>query len=205
MRSRLPTARFIMRSDAASPRCLVSLAAKAASILRPSVLPKVPQRAALVALAFLAGCARDPGGVRMHSMGDRAEVGTLIYTVLEAEWFSHLGEGPAARTPKNQFLVLRLNVTNSGPTEITIPAMTLVDPGGRTYEQEGNGEDVPDWLGLLRRVQPAQTEQGRVLFDVPRGDYQLRVTDDAFEPEDLKVALIQIPLRFESHTSTLPR
>jgi hypothetical protein len=68
-----------------------------------------------------------------------------------------------------------------------------------------NGEGVPDWLGMLRKVQPAETQTGRVVFDVPRADYQLRVTDDAFHPEDVKVALIQIPLRFESGTADLPR
>lgn len=157
------------------------------------------------ALACLAGCAKSTGGPRILPMGERAEVGSLVYNVLESEWFGQLGHGDIARKPKDQYLLLRLNVTNSGSTEAEIPPVVLIDSSGQTHKEEMNGEGVPDWLGMLRKVQPAETQTGRVVFDVPRADYQLRVTDDAFHPEDVKVALIQIPLRFESGTADLPR
>jgi hypothetical protein len=49
----------------------------------------------------------------------------------------------------------------------------------------------------LRKLAPAQTEQGRVLFDVPTGAYRLRVTDDSPEAGTEKVAVVDIPLRLE--------
>ena len=161
--------------------------------------------AVLSALALSAGCSRDSGALKTYLMGERAEAGTLIYTVIEAEWFERIGQNPSPRFPKNRFLALRVNITNSGAAEATIPLMTLVDPSGRAYEEETSGEGVPQWLGMLRKVKAAETDEGRVIFDVPRGDYHLRVADDGFEPEKAKAVLIQIPLRFESGSSGLPK
>ena len=152
-----------------------------------------------------AGCVQDHSGPKILPMGERAEVGSLIYTVLESEWFGQLGQGDTAQKPRDRFVLIRMNITNSGTVVAEVPPMTLVGSGGRTYPEVRSGEGVPDWLGMLRKVDPAETIQGRVVFDAPRADYQLRVTDDAFDPEDVKVALIQIPLRFESGTSTLPK
>ncbi len=48
-----------------------------------------------------------------------------------------------------------------------------------------------------------ETQQGRVVFDVPVGAYQLRVTDD-FEHAAEKYALIEIPLRIEQDNQATP-
>jgi hypothetical protein len=138
------------------------------------------------------------GEPKRYEMGEQAEAGPLVYTVLEAEWWTQLGEGVNVRMPQHRLLLLRLSVTNSGATECLIPTMTLVGSGGESYQELSDGEGVDDWLGVLRRLRPTETMHGRVLFDAPRGDYQLRVTDDAFEPEMAQVALVDIPLRFES-------
>jgi hypothetical protein len=45
---------------------------------------------------------------------------------------------------------------------------------------------------------------GWVAFDAPRGDYRLRVSDDAFDPADSKLALIELPLRMEAASEYLP-
>jgi hypothetical protein len=159
----------------------------------------------LAGAAFALGCSKRPTGARVFAMGEHAEVGSLIYTVLETEWHDRLGAGPAARPPRNRFLAVRVSVTNSGAALAAIPPMSVLDASGAAYPEEDSGQGLEDWLGMLRTVAPAQTEQGRVLFDVPRGDYQLRVTDDTFEPEDQHVALIEVPLRFESGPPGLPR
>ena len=44
---------------------------------------------------------------------------------------------------------------------------------------------------------PAQTESGRILFDVPNGSYRLRATDDNPDPSQEKAAFIEIPFRME--------
>ncbi len=130
-------------------------------------------------------------------MGEPVQVGPLTYTVLEAEWHRQLGEGPGARLPAHQFLALRMTVTNGGSREFAIPSMSLIGPGGESYPELTDAQDVPEWLGLYRTLKPADTDRGRVLFDVPRGVYKLRVADDAADPEQERWALIEIPLQLE--------
>lgn len=127
-------------------------------------------------------------------MGERAQAGALIYTVSEAEWLDRLGEEPNVRLPERRFLAIRLSVTNSGAATSGIPMLSLVGSRGERYSEQTSGEGLTDWLGFLRQVKPANTERGRVLFDVPAGAYRLRVVNDA-EPENERAALVEIPLQ----------
>ncbi len=130
---------------------------------------------------------------KIFSMGERAKAGSLIYTVTEAEWLDRLGEEPNVRVPEHRFLAIRLSVTNSGAATSGIPTLSLVDSRGERYPEQTSGEGLTEWLGFLRQVKPADTERGRVLFDVPAGGYRLRVVNDA-EPENERAALVEIPL-----------
>ncbi len=132
---------------------------------------------------------------RLYLMGQRVEAGSLIYSVLEAEWDPNLGP---ARFPTHRFVLLRLSVTNSGAEAAMVPPMQLIAPNGQSFSELADGAGVTDWLGSLRKLDPAETMHGRILFDAPRADYKLRVADDAENPDDAIVALIEIPLRFES-------
>ena len=141
---------------------------------------------------------------KFTKMGDRVQVGPLIYTVLESEWKNTLGESAETKYPKNKFLILRVMVTNSGASECAIPHMSLEDAAGNSHMEGIEGQSIPEWLAVLRRVKPAETEQGRVYFDVPQGSYKLRVTDDA-EPEQAKAAWIEIPFHIEAEApATVP-
>mgnify|MGYP001408384296 CR=1 FL=1 len=151
----------------------------------------------------LLGCSSAPA-VRVYPMGGRAEAGPLVYSVLEAHWLRQLGEGPTARIARDRFLLLRVSVTNGGPGTAAVPLLSLIAPDGTEYRELTDGEGVADWLGVLRRVEPVDTITGYVLFDVPRSDFRLRVSDDAFDPEDAKIALIDIPLRLEASPDFLP-
>ncbi len=51
-------------------------------------------------------------------------------------------------------------------------------------------------MGLLRTIAPAQTQQGKIIFDVPLASYKLRVTDGA-GPGAEKYTWITIPLRMD--------
>ena len=158
---------------------------------------------AILALGLiLAGCAGQGGRqTKLYQMGEPAEAGSLVYTVLESEWHSHLAE---ARMPQHSFLLLRVSVTNSGGSDVLVPPMQITAPGGAQYPELTSGEGVPEWLGTLRKLRPAETVHGRVLFDLPRGDYQLRVADDVPDPDQMSVAVIDVPLRYESQTGPLP-
>ncbi|MFB3776259.1 MAG: DUF4352 domain-containing protein [Bryobacteraceae bacterium] len=161
---------------------------------------------ALVVAACLCitACTPKATAIRSYTIGEQADAGLIIYTALEAVWRPQLGEAPAPRLPHDRFLLVRLRITNSSPHDASVPLTTLVSPSGREYAELTDGEGVEDWLGVLRHLKPNETVFGWALFDAPRGDYQLRVSDDAFDPADAQLALIQIPLRLEATSEYLP-
>jgi hypothetical protein len=126
-------------------------------------------------------------------MGERAQAGPLIYNVFEADWRAQLGEGPLARHPARRFLIVHLSVTNSGAEVISAPGLRLLDDAGQLYSETIDGQNVPSWLGLVRKLKPADTLEGNILFDVEPKSYKLKLDDDS-DP-DRKV-LVEIPLRF---------
>ena len=156
----------------------------------------------LAICAALAGCSgQGRKQAKLYHMGEPADAGSLVYTVMEAEWQSQLAE---TRMPQHSFLLLRVSVTNSGGSDALVPPMQITAPEGTAYTELASGEGVPEWLGTLRKLRPAETVHGRVLFDLPRGDYQLRVADDVPDPDQTAVAVIDVPLRYESQSGALP-
>jgi len=91
---------------------------------------------AFLLFMFAAGCSSGTSGSRpaVFSMGEPVQVGPLIFTILDAEWHDQLGEPPNVRTPQQRFLSIRISVTNSGVATSGIPALSLVDSRGTTYE-----------------------------------------------------------------------
>jgi hypothetical protein len=157
--------------------------------------------AALVCLAAWTACtpAAAPDA-QLHRMGDRVNAGSLVYNVFEDQWKAQLGQGTDARVPKDRFFLVRLSVVNGGSAELMVPALILVDDSGKTYEELSNGDQVPQWAGYLRRVKPAETLEGNVVFDVPPKHYRLRVSDESSQNS----RDIDIPLNFASETPDIP-
>ncbi len=143
------------------------------------------------------GCAR-PGAVQAaeFNVGDRVELGPLVYHVTEAGWRTQLGEFPSLRMPERKFLLIHLSATNGGGETVLIPQAELENSKGETFQELTDGAGVPDWLGLIRSLKPAATEQGVIIFDVPSDAYRLRLTEGA-DLERARVAYVKIPLTFE--------
>jgi hypothetical protein len=151
----------------------------------------------LIVCLLATGCSSttsSPGLAKIYNMGERVQVGTLIYTVLDTEWLDQLGDGPSARMPRNRFLTVRVSVTNSGAAVSAIPPMTLTTSGGQDYTELTDAPGVPEWLGYIRSVKAAETVHGRAAFDVPAGAYQLHLSNDA-EPENTITARVELPLQ----------
>jgi hypothetical protein len=150
-----------------------------------------------VVLVYLsmAGCGSQGGKAdpKTFKMGERVQVGPLIYTVLDTEWFDSLGEGTNLRVPKHRFLAVRLSVTNSGPGTAEIPGMSLVDAHEAAFGELSDGRGCDEWLGFLRTAKSAETIHGRALFDVPAASYQLKLVNEG-EPDPLKTATVDLPL-----------
>src|SRR5215831_20328634 len=136
------------------------------------------------AAAILIGCSSPAGGnsiIPNYSMGERAQAGQLIFTVFENRWMPQIGAGTTARIPANRFFLLRLSIVNSGSNEVAAPPLTLVDDTGQRYPELSDGDGVPQWMGYLRRVKPADTLTGNIVFDVTPRHYKLEISDDTDE------------------------
>lgn len=159
--------------------------------------------AVVAGVTVLAGCANsgDAANPRANAktgkMGERVSIGNVTYTILEAEYKTQLGTVASPRIPKERFLVLRLAITNGGAKEVELPMFTLVDADGKEYPEEQNAEDVAGWFGMIRRLGPTSTEEGRIVFDARPRDYKLEVTDGG-ETGAEKIALIEIPMQFDT-------
>jgi hypothetical protein len=129
-------------------------------------------------------------------MGERVTLGPLTYTVVETAWRTQLGQMLNIRVPQRRFLLVTVSITNGGGREVAVPLLQLEDGNGKAYQELEDGSGVDNWLGLLRQLNPAETQQGRLLFDVPLTSFRLRVTD-AGEPGSEQYAWIQIPLRMD--------
>jgi len=149
---------------------------------------------AFPALALaLAGCnASQSRQTKVYQPGEKAVVDKLTYSIVDTQISPRLGEDPNPRIPQNRFFVVQISVSNSGNKSLPIPSMTLVDDSGKVYNELADGTGVPRWLGVVRSVDAAQTEQGAVLFDAPAAHYKVRLTDDTDKDE----IYVDLPLNF---------
>jgi hypothetical protein len=137
---------------------------------------------------------------RTFNMGEKAEAGHLVYTVFETQWLTQIPQDPTPRIPQHRFFLIRLSALNGAGGEVLVPNMTLIDDKGNSYEELSNGDGVVQWIGYVRKVKPAESLQGNVVFDVAPKHYKLRVTDEDGE----RAVLIDIPLDFGASTPSVP-
>jgi hypothetical protein len=165
---------------------------------------RIPAFATLIVLiTAMSGCSssgKQPVAIGQYSMGEKAQAGRLLYTVFDTKWVPQLGEGVTARVPSSRYFLIRMSIVNSGSGENTVPAMTLIDDQGNRYAEQTDGEGVPQWVGILRRLKSADTLSGFALFDVPPRHYKLEVSDDSSEGK----AQIDIPLTFTDDSPLTP-
>jgi hypothetical protein len=88
-----------------------------------------------------------------------------------------------------------VSTVNTASTLVSIPSFTMIDDDGNAYQELENGEGVKEWLGVARRVQPADSLKGTIVFDVPQKHFKLRVADEAdrFALVDIPFSLGQAP------------
>lgn len=158
----------------------------------------------LAMILFLGACGESASSTDsfLYKMGDKVPVGSIVYTALEAEWRSELGGAEGLpQTPKNRFLLIKVSITNSGGAQTAIPLLTVENAQKESSMEVSEVKNLPNWLGLIRLINPAQTENGYLVFDVPTGAYKLRVTDGK-EPGSESTRLIDIPLSLSEPVGT---
>jgi len=152
---------------------------------------------------LLVGCQRETDQKLTYAMGERVTNRPLTYVVVESAWATQLGDVFQARVPQNRFLTLTLSVTNGGGAPVSLPLFTLEDGNGKQYRELSDGTGVSNWIGILRTIDPGQTQQGKLLFDVPLTAFKLRLPNDG-EPGYEKFAIVDIPLRIDSDQIASP-
>ncbi len=137
------------------------------------------------------------------SMGEKVTLGPFAYTVLESEWVQELNGAKGKLIPKERFLVLRLSVTNGGGENKAVSFLTIRDDKGKEHAELQELEGVKDWMGILRMIPVAGTENGLIVFDVPMGHYRLVVNDGGSAGEE-RTSLIDLPLSMRPADETKP-
>lgn len=153
----------------------------------------------LLALAIsplFVGCRAPVTSRAEYQMGDKVPAGPLTYNVVEKVWRSQLGELFQTRVPQNRFLLITLSATNGGGSDVSVPLLQLEGPDGKIYNEIEDGTGVDNWFGVLRTLAPAQTQQGRVLFDVPLSSFRLRLSDG--DSVSGHYSYVQIPLQIDA-------
>jgi hypothetical protein len=148
-----------------------------------------------LAVSLLAGCRNVSATRTEYQMGDKIPAGPFTYNVVEKVWRSQLGENFQLRMPENRFLLITVAATNGGSGEVSVPLLQLESSDGKIYKEVENGEGVDNWFGILRTLEPAQTQQGRILFDVPLASYRLRLSDG--DSTSGHFTYVQIPLQID--------
>ena len=156
---------------------------------------------ACVATVLETGCSQHNAIQKTeYQMGERVVVGPLTYNVIETAWRSQLGSEFKIRVPQQRFLLITISATNSGGKDVSVPLLTLENNSGQTFRELDDIDGLDNAFGIFRNIAPAQTQQGRLLFDVPLSSYRLRLTDGG-EPASEKYAWVKIDLRMDQDTS----
>lgn len=158
----------------------------------------------LTAVLVLGSCGtKNQNTKHAFQMGEKMQVGPFIYNVLETKWVPQLGDMFSQRIPTQRFLLVHLTVTNSGGKEAAIPLLKVENRQGQEFQEDQNGQGVDGWLGLLRNLAPAATEEGWILFDVPPNSYSLRCSAGG-DLENEQSLLIELPYNMDSAHETMP-
>ncbi len=148
--------------------------------------------------AILTACGSTSDQIHTYSMGERVQTGPLVYIAFDPHWYLTLGPPASPRVPANRFFVIRMNINNAGATDSAVPTLTLLDDSGEVFNELSDGTGVPDWMGIVRKIKPIDSEKGTIAFDVAPRHYKLRVAD---ETEQI-IAYIDLPLNLLSDEKT---
>lgn len=161
--------------------------------------------AASAAAIAQTACSREAADAEIKSkqvsktfkMGERAAIGLLTYNVLESTYSAQLGQGGKPRMAEKRFLVIRMSITNGSGKEAEVPLFRLIDDKGNEIPELQDADFLSGWFGLIRKVGPTMTEEGRIVFDVTPRPYKLEVTDGG-ETGKEQLAFIEIPMDFDT-------
>ncbi|GHC69823.1 hypothetical protein GCM10007079_00720 [Nocardiopsis terrae] len=130
----------------------------------------------------------------LAGIGDRVEVGGLAFTVTGVE--DGLTEASGALdtyTAEGQYVAVSVTVENTGnePTYFENTAQKLYDAEGREFGHDSDATIALDEGPMLGELNPAQSGDFTVVFDIPADAEvdRIEVSDDMFEDGGTPISL----------------
>lgn len=111
-----------------------------------------------------------------HKIGDSITVGYWSYRVYGSQWKNSIGGEYMNQTPDASFLVVDLAVRNNDNTSSTLPMLKLIDAEGREHDESDKRWAEDNSFGPLKSLNPGVASRGHAVFDVPKGQYTLKVS-----------------------------
>jgi Domain of unknown function (DUF4352) len=111
-----------------------------------------------------------------HRIGEDFSVGYWAYRCNGATWQGMIPSLGRAEIPDAAFLVVDLYIRDNDRTASTLPPFKLIDSLGREYDESSKGTFMPGVFDTLKQLNPGVSSRGYVIFDVPHGQYSLRVS-----------------------------
>lgn len=127
----------------------------------------------------------------LHKIGDTVHVGYWTYRVDGFRWTPVVGDGMLAERADAHFIIVDLIIRNDDRTASTLPKIVLVDPEGREFEQSSKGIFMDGSFGVLKEVNPGVESSGHLVFDVPPGQYTIKLSGGIESSDAALVALKQ--------------
>ena len=135
--------------------------------------------AAVLLTALLAACAHWGDKAAVHPVKDTVLFDGIEFKVNSREYrYSPLAVSGRQVAPAEVFVIIELSLRNSYAAPVPAqfqPRFTLVDKSGREHAPEKELSSRPAANGGLAELAPKTAYTKRLVFDVPEGDYRLRV------------------------------
>jgi Domain of unknown function (DUF4352) len=111
-----------------------------------------------------------------YKIGDSITAGYWSYRVYSAQWKNSIGGEYMNQSPDATFLVVDLAIRNNDKTASTLPPLKLVDAEGREHDESDKRWAQENNFGPLKSLNPTVVSRGYAVFDVPKGQYSLKVS-----------------------------
>ncbi len=130
--------------------------------------------------------------VPVAQLGQTVHVGYWTYRVNSAEWVPGIANGLTYEQPDAAFLVINLSARNEDRSESVLPPVKLIDASGREFSQSSAGALSDGFFSPLKSLNPGVGSRANVVFDVPPGQYRIRLSGGHLSRDS---ALVLLPAR----------
>jgi hypothetical protein len=90
-----------------------------------------------------------------------------------------------------RFIIVNLTIRNEDRTASTLPRIVLIDTQGREFQRSSKGIFMEGSFGSLKDVNPGVESRGYLVFDVPPGQYTIKLSSGFESSDSVLVALEQ--------------